>query len=866
MPRAKSKFRKGKTPSKTSSPIRRDLDTLIQGVSQQPPHLRPPGAGAEQINGWSSPIEGLTKRNAARFQAKVLDAPATDFYLELLDIQQGEQYSVLCRPGETDQTILEIRRLNETPTVQVHGLGMSGDGNQIICTKDSYLYNEPGAFYKDYVLINSGPIGLLLNRNKTTAFKAVSGTGAEATQGQGLIFIRAVAYQITYTAYIDDAAIATFTTPSAGDDDNTISTSTVATSLASQINGVAGYTAVSDQYVVSVTKDDGTSFKLTIDDGRSGELANAFTDTVQTLANLPIIAPNDYIVEVESDPSTTIDNRWLKFATFSGEAIGEGAWQETVKPGIPFEIDPDTMPLIVYREAENVFFVGPADGTTHTQTVDGTDYEFTFPSWGPRSAGDENTSPNPEFIGRKIRDHVLFRSRYVVIADESIQFSETDDIFNFFNDTSLTVLNTDPFGLRGTSERSSPLEWMIAVEDSILAFSQTTQFQIRAADADVLTPLTGSIFRLSNLEMNSNVRPKLSGLQVLFATDYFGYTHFREFKFGNTRNNNQMGLNLGSSLDITNYLPKYIKGLITHWDIGEAIDVAVAVSPTDKRDLYVYKYYWTTTDGGGQKVQQSWSKWSFAQEIQWVRFQDNQLYMLMTDDEGTYFNIQLNDELELPTEPQIHLDRLLQYPPIEGGAESAVVTASYDATTKLTTFNLPYAPTEKALAIVRFINDDYQGLKLGETTTKTLVCKERGDWTSYAVAFGEPYEFKYEFNKAFIPDTNEAGTKRVGQLSGRTQVLRWTINHVDTGEYNVRIKRSNRSPDSVHHYRARTLNVFNNTLDESNVALASGAFEVPVCSKNDQCSVIVESDSWLPLTVTSASWRGVYSDPDKQVG
>jgi hypothetical protein len=240
--------------------------------------------------------------------------------------------------------------------------------------------------------------------------------------------------------------------------------------------------------------------------------------------------------------------------------------------------------------------------------------------------------------------------------------------------------------------------------------------------------------------------------------------------------------------------------------------------------------------------------------------------MLMTDDDGTYFNIQLNDELELPTEPQIHLDRLLQYPPIEGGAESAVVTASYDATTKLTTFNLPYAPSEKALAIVRFVNDDYQGLKLGETTTKTLVCKERGDWTGYAVAFGEPYEFKYEFNKAFIPDTNEAGTKRVGQLAGRTQVLRWTINHVDTGEYNVRIKRLNRSPDSVHHYRARTLNVFNNTLDESNVALASGAFEVPVCSKNDQCSVIVESDSWLPLTVTSASWRGVYSDPDKQVG
>ena len=864
MPRAKSKLRKGKAPNRTSSPIRRDMDTLIQGVSQQPAHLRTAGQGAEQINGWSSPVEGLTKRNSTRFQAKVLEKPAVDFYLELMDIKQGEQYSVLTRPGETEKTILEIRRLNEVPSVKVHGTGMSSDGSLINCSNEAYLYNEPGALYKDYVLINNGPIGLLLNRNKVTALKANDNL-TTASAGQGIIFIRAVAYQITYTVYIDDEVVATVTTPSAGDDENIISTSIVATSLAAGINAVGGYTATVEQYVVAVTKDDGSSFKLTIDDGRSGELANAFTDIVQTLGSLPIIALNNYIVEVESDPSTTIDNRWLEFKTFNEEDLGEGSWQETVRPGIPYQLDPDTMPLVVFRKEENIFFVGPADGSTQTQTVDGEEYEYTFPTWGDRTAGDESTSPNPEFVGMAIRDHVIFRSRYVVASGETIQFSETDDIFNFFNDTSLTVLATDPFGLRGTSERSSPLEWMIPVEDSILAFSQTTQFQVRAADADVLTPLTGSIFRLSNLEMNANVRPKISGSQVLFATNYFGYTHFREFQFSNQRTNNQMGLNLGSNQDITNYLPKYIEGLITHWDVGEAIDVAVAVSPVNKKELYVYKYLWSSNEKGAQKVQQSWSKWTFSQDIQWVRFLDNQLLMLTTDDNGTYFDLQLNDETEVELEPQVHLDRLLQYPPIPGGAESAVVTASYDAASNQTTFNLPYVPAEKALAIVRFVNDEYQGLRLGETSTQTLVCEEKGDWTGKAVAIGEPYQFLYEFNRAFVPDSNETGTAKIGQLAGRTQVLRWTVNHVLTGEYNVRIKRLNRSPDSVHHYRAQTLNVFNNTLDKTDSPLETGSFEVPVCSKNDQCTVTVESDSWLPVTVTSASWRGVYSDRDKAV-
>ena len=193
------------------------------------------------------------------------------------------------------------------------------------------------------------------------------------------------------------------------------------------------------------------------------------------------------------------------------------------------------------------------------------------------------------------------------------------------------------------------------------------------------------------------------------------------------------------------------------------------------------------------------------------------------------------------------------------------MTAAYEDDTNLTTFTLPYTPTDKAVAVVRFTNDQYQGLKLGETTTTTLVCDSPGDWTGYAVAFGEPYQFEYEFNTGYMPDANETGSRRIGQLAGRTQILRWTVNHVDTGAYTLRVKRENRSNDTVVNFRARTLDVFNSTLDKADVSLESGHISVPVCSRNDKCSVTVESDSWLPLTVTSASWKGVYSDREKAV-
>ena len=154
---------------------------------------------------------------------------------------------------------------------------------------------------------------------------------------------------------IDGTEVATFTTPEPDADVNTISTTLVAESLAATLNGLAGYSATREQYVVYVQKDDGKDFEISIDDSRSNELATAFTNKVQTIAQLPTIAPDGYIVEVESDPSTTLDNRWLKFNTFGqgtkslSADFSEGSWQETVKPGIKYRLDVNTMPIVIYQ-------------------------------------------------------------------------------------------------------------------------------------------------------------------------------------------------------------------------------------------------------------------------------------------------------------------------------------------------------------------------------------------------------------------------------------------------------------------------------------------------------------------------------------
>lgn len=838
------------------------MDSLIQGVSQQPPHVRVVGQGEEQINGWSSPVEGLTKRNPSRLIARILNKPIQDFYLEMMDVSATEQYSVLIYKDGTDLK-LDIHRNGIVPTINLHGTGMTLAGTvaragtaTITIASGAYLYNGSD-WFKNYVLINNGPLGLLLNREKVVKMDPAK---SSARGTDGLIFIQAVAYEVTYKVSIDGTEVASYTTPKASDTNNKLSTTAVANALATAISSKTGFTAVNEGYVVRVRKDDGTKFDLSVDDGRSGALGRGFTDKVTTLSELPTIAPNGFVVNVQGDPSTDIDDRWIKFTTNDGVAFGDGSWGETIKPGIEYKIDPNTMPLVIYRSAQDVLFIGPADGSTQTEGSE----TYTFPSWAERTAGDEETVPSPEFINQKIRDHVLFRSRYIVCAGVSVVLSETNDVFNFFQDSSVALTETDPFSLRSSSERSSELNWLLPVDESILAFSQYSQFQVRASDADVLTPITGTILRLSNIQGNPHVRPKLAGPQILFPTDEYGYSHFREFTFFDSTQR-RTGLNLGGSSDITLNIPKYIDGLVTHWDVGETVDTAVTRTAKNKRILYVYKYLWQSGTGGLAKSQASWSKWEFDCNVEWVKFMDNQLWLVLTDANGTYSCTLATDEIEMEDEVQLHLDRLLLYPECNADYQSTNdVTATYDSVTNTTTFVLPYKPGRKVHAVTRLIPASTEpGLWLGESDDETIVCSMPGDHTAKSVGFGEEYDFTYEFSNGYLPTRDEARSRVIGSLEGRTQVLRWTLFHFNTGYYQVRVKRKNREFDSVHTFRARFPNVWNNKLNTERDFIETGSFRVPVCSRNTDCTITVESSSWLPLVISGASWEGAYSDRNR---
>lgn len=848
--------------SPPSSLVRGKVDSLSQGISQQPPYLRQQGQGTRQVNGWSSPVTGLCKRRPSLYIGKILSSPVADFFCETMLVQTGERYSVFVY-NAAGKGYLQLLKNGEGCSIDVHGTGLSvvsgfGGASTVECTTSSYIYNASDLL-KKYVLINNGPFALLLNREKVTAMKS---TTSAAQVNEALLFVQGVTYDVTYTVKLNGSDLTPYTTPAATATPNTISTTAVAEDLKTKIAAVSGFTATREGSVVYVKKTDGSDFTMSVTDGRSNTLARVIKGSVSLFSDLPVVAKKDFIVRVDSNPGSTEDDYWVKFVPNDSSATyGPGSWQETVAPGVKFTLDEHTMPLVLYRAADKVFFIGPADGATRTLTVGATTYSYTFPDWGDRTAGNETTVPTPGFVGRAIKDHVLFRSRYAVIGGESICLSETDDIFNFFNDTSAIVQETDPIDLRAVSEASVSLNWLLPVDDTLLAFSDKSQFQVRPADAEVLTPRSAICIRLSNIEMNGHLRPKIAGPNVVFATEEYGFTGFREYQFFNSEAK-RLGLNLGGGLNLTLNVPKLIPGLATTWDVGESIDFLCCATPSDSKRLYVYKYLWQSGQGSLLKAQSSWSVWEFDGDIRWVRIYDNELLLVTTYADGTFTSVITAEELDTDSEPDIYLDRRLDFPECNSNLQlNDNVVADYDPVTDTTTFTLPYQVHSPTDAVVRYDNDRSRALVIGTIESgDEIVCSIRGDWTEDKIAIGARYQFDYEFTPPYVPQRDQARQRLTGNLDGRLQIATWTVHHASTGRYDVIVKRKNRKLDSTHQFWARILNVENNRLDTADSVVSTGTFRVPIYSKNTDFTVSVTSDSWLPLRLSGASWEGNYTD------
>ena len=82
--------------------VSRTIPNLVQGVSQQPEVLRLSSQATQQLNGFSSVVEGLKKRPPTNFIAKLSSSSFGNCFIHTINRDAQERYVVIVKNGSIE--------------------------------------------------------------------------------------------------------------------------------------------------------------------------------------------------------------------------------------------------------------------------------------------------------------------------------------------------------------------------------------------------------------------------------------------------------------------------------------------------------------------------------------------------------------------------------------------------------------------------------------------------------------------------------------------------------------------------------------------------------------------------------------------
>jgi hypothetical protein len=817
------------------------IPNLIQGISQQPDAQREPSQGETQINAMSSLAEGLRKRESTHVVAKVSNSSFGDVYFHQILRDAGEKYLVVV--GKTAIKVFDLEGNEKTVSAP--------SGYSYLSSVVSAKSDIRAATIADYTFISN-----------TKAVPAMDPSLAPATarpaNHEALVWVKAANYGQTYKVNVNGTQ-ATVQTPVAPvvvsgstTTENRISTEDIATAIRSALGGVSGVSISRKGSVLHFTSS--SAITIAASDARANADITAITSSVQAFTELPTIAPQGYQVEVVGDPGNKFDGYYVSFVPRTGAGtFGEGSWQETVSPGVEYKINPATMPHLLVRLPNGTFYFGPANGSTQGGV--------TIPRWGERTAGDYDTAPDPSFIGYPIQDVFIYKNRLGFLADENVILSRTRDFFEFFPETVTAVLDTDPIDLTASNNRVSVLRYAIPYQDELIIFSDQIQFRFNAAET-ILTPASAVITVLTQYEIDPDCRPIPVQGTIIFCQANGQWSQFREFSVRGA------GTALvADASDLTGYVSSYIPADVFKLTANDTGNSWFAVSGKNgfTNRIYVYKYFYRNTGGGAERAQSSWSHWKLngADRILQILCVQEVMYLLVEYGTEVWLEkMPVADRLSdvTPNPYPLLLDRRVSTT-TETPAAIRVAAGTYNATTKQTTWTLPYTIKAPTQAWSGYGMTSNGGVRLGSASSGNTIVAS-GDWSSAPVFFGEVYDFVYRFTRFKL--YKEVGGGKAAANVERTQVRHAKLRYHETSYFEIYVM-AERRDTAIYKFDGTVLGSRNSSLgsemangyDPETSRYFEGVFQIPIASKGENCIVEIHNDTIHPCKFSTCEWVGL---------
>jgi hypothetical protein len=672
-----------------------------------------------------------------------------------------------------------------------------------------------------------------VNREKTVA---MAGTTSPTWGTKSMVFIKSADYATTYSITVNSTTV-TYTTNSAGS--SVPSTVDIATNLRNSLATALGasWTITASEYIVRITKNDGTDYTLSSSDTRIGTATVPIKGSVDTISDLPTKAEHGFIVKIVGAAATGADDYYVKFVANTGSGFGHGLWQETVAPGIAYLFDATTMPHVLIRNNDGTF----------------TFQKFT---WSGRAAGDAISAKEPSFVGSKIQNINLFRNRLVLLADENVITSAADAYDRFWPESVQTVVDSDPIDLSAGSRQINFLMSSLAFADVLLIFSRHGQFRLSsgASTSGSLTPKTAAITQVTAFEMGDVVDPVIVGRTMYFAVPKGEYNGLREFFLPDASGP------VPTSEEVTSAVPRFLPSNLCNLVATAAEEAVFAVSKDQPRRIYLYKFLFQ----GDNKLQSAWGYWETngGKSVIGVDLIDSDLYAVIQYSDGVYLEkiVTHPETVDVGTTVEMLVDRKVT----EASCSVALTTPS--GLDVQSTITLPY-PINTSLSNMAVVGRFYAGNTLmhgqvvqvlsstaagGAGGNGTLTV--RGDLTAAKFFVGELYDMLYEFSTQYLKEQPPGGGMAV--IAGpKLQLRTWTMLFDKTSSFSVKI--TPRGRDTMT-YPYTGFEIGDQEISLGELALRTSKFRVPVMAQNIEAKIEVVSSSPLPCRLQSAEWEGWY--------
>lgn len=828
--------------------VQGNYSSIIRGVSQQVPHERQIGQCTEQVNLLSDPVAGLVRRHgselvseliipgtqAAEFAAYVAD---TNSYRTIEYTAQGIDYVVLVRTQSAPTTPHPLPPLiayNRTAKVfctlarntvdvaldaltsggvsAITAVGkylfMAGHSNLVTSTStdkwnnstnlnQSVLWVRGGAFSRTYsaTVTRSGGRTTFSYTTPTSSYQTALDTSdipSTATDYTKQVNDRVNAYTSAVTAWIGSSTAA-------------VQPAAIAEQLrlAAVAAGVPATRQGSHVIFSDVTA-------ISSDDGGDGTLLRGVADEIESVDRVSVIHAVGKVVKVRS---RNAQEAYYLRAIAKDKTVSSGYTEVTWIEGAGVEHS-ITGGIQMATIVGNVLYVASTSALL-TSLIAGP-----HPSFTNSTAGDNDSSPRPFFLGKSITYLGVFQNRLLVGCGGVLACSKTDDYFNFFRSTVLTLPAGDAFEMLSAGGESDELRYSTMYDRDLIIFGTHRQYLVSGRIP--LSPTNANMSVLTQFRDVADCPPLSAGGFVFYAKRGDSYSSLHQIQPGR----------------ITDSPEAYtISSQISSYLAGGAVELVHTIKPSmlamrttgSRQSIYTFGYF---DSPEGRKLD-AWSRWDFASELGVLMgvsvIPDNLLAFSLRLGAGGVYVVCDSCSLLSTTSTKPYLDSNRPLASVSSGAGS-VVTG--------TTGNWFAA--------------------FGTESARRFAGSALSNLANLQAAYpGESGLYVGAVQSAYIIPTNPYIRDTAGKaiLSGRFTVTSLNVSYKDTTGLSWRITYHD-TINSNGEFNGRTLDDPVNLIGYE--PISSGQHTVVVGRETKQYSLKLSARKWFPFNITALEWVGQF--------